>query len=413
MRPANLLLIALFVVQNATYVAYMNDYLTQSAYLATLFAFSGFAGLRLLWMLTVRKRRLTRLTFGQPGALLLVAVATMLSYSLVRDFVTHDRLNTSAIYDSVYIAIPVVVALVVVNNTSLRQLDVYMVILLVRYILVVVTTADVPLGLSAIAQIDWFDSSSPFESSSAHDLLVLEAYFLFRQRRVIAVVSMLFTMVSLKRLSFLAAPALYLWHRRQTGIKPPGARSLVTLFALGVASPFLVMAVYSDWFTSWLKSTFDVDLDEFSMGRRTIYEIVRNYVDSSPGLGSTNAQLSGFVGEHFGTVWNNQLHNDTLRLYLEVGIVCLALYIGGLVLAARSSRLSFLLVTYAMFVLVTSRLITHFSFWIVLFLALAAMERVASETRRSAALPPLNSPAAELEPPSRRARRSTFRKVRT
>src|SRR5699024_4373771 len=73
--------------------------------------------------------------------------------------------------------------------------------------------------------------------------------------------------------------------------------------------------------------------------------------------------------------WNGLLHNETLRVYLEVGVLGLAAYVFALVRMAKWSRISLILVTYTIFVLITSRLLTSMSFWIVLFITLAIFER--------------------------------------
>jgi hypothetical protein len=194
-------------------------------------------------------------------------------------------------------------------------------------------------------------------------------------------------MLSLKRASFILAPVALVFRRRLSIRSRPRRGPLVAMFLVALVSPFLVMAVYSPGFTSYLWNTFGVDLDTLTSGRRTIYELVVDYLPPPTGFGSLNVMLSELALSSFGTTWDGLLHNDTFRVYLEVGIVGLGLYVGALAYAARTSLMSYFLIGYTLFVLISSRLITYASYWVALFLVLALIERHQREASADAIAP--------------------------
>jgi len=213
-------------------------------------------------------------------------------------------------------------------------------------------------------------------------MLVLVMYFVVRQQSVRSGVAAFFTMISLKRAAFVSAPLFLLfrgWIRKPV---PPKRSSLIVLLFSGVASPFIVQAAYSSEFSRFFYNYFGVGFDDFTSGRVSIYRLAVHCADTSQAFGSLNECLSTVAYRVGGTTWNSLLHNDTLRVYMEVGIVGVAVYLGALVFVGRTSRPAFILMIYTFFVLITSRLITHMSYWIVLFIAISLLDLHYS-TRRS------------------------------
>jgi len=376
MRPADLLQLALFAENSVIYAVYMAGYLAQRVFFYSLIALVAFCALRVLWRILLHGQRLQEMAFGVPAALFVGVAAAFVSVTMFRELVDLGTITTVSINESLYMTAPAVIALCVANTVSLRVADVYMTILLVRYVLYFALRFD--LTFASVASISWSDSSSPFETSFAHDLLVVECYFLYRNKKARTAISMAFTMLGLKRASFILAPLLAIFRRRLVVAPPPRRMTLVLLWLVGSLSPLLVMWVYSPNIQELLLDTFGINLNDFTSGRVSIYELATSHLPDNHGFGWVNLLLESLTGR-LGTVWNSRLHNETVRLYLEVGIIGLSAYLGVLVYMARKSRLSTILIGYTVFVLITSRLLTHMSFWIALFLTLAMIERTIGE----------------------------------
>lgn len=377
--------LATFAAMSFTYAIYMAGSLPQSVYFVSLFCCAVFGIFRLV--IRVLRSPVNRIYFGGSFAGLAAISIAFVTYTAIREHVALATVTATSINEALYIIIPATIALTAVNTPNWRFLDACFTILLLRYLLYFFL--EFTFDISSLLAIDWRDSnSSNFETSFAHDLLVLTAYFLYRNQRIRASISLGLTLISFKRAAFIIAPLLALFRKKIVAAPRPRKITLITLGVASSISPLVIVWVYSEPFARRFASLTGVDLDTFVSGRVAIYQLATTQVSNNLGFGWVNLLLSDLAYRSFGTTWNGLLHNDTLRLYLEVGALGLIAYSFMLAYLGRWSRMSLILVGYTMFVLVTSRLITHMSFWIVLFLALAAIERFTREQRALRAAPP-------------------------
>ncbi|MEO9326998.1 O-antigen ligase family protein [Gordonia aurantiaca] len=368
-------ILALFAAYAILHAVYMAGSLPGGIYYVSFALLLCGAAARVGWLVVIRRRTTREIHFLHSFLVLVAASTVLVAISWIREFATIEAFTWTSAGQVFYILGPALIALCVVNTATNSQLDIYVIILLARYVLYFVLAFSSDFSLSSLNEISWSSSSSPFESSFAHDLLVVEAYFVFRNRRVLATVAAGMTMLSLKRASFVLAPVMIVGGRWLRSDSRPSRKYLLALGTVGVLSPFAVMYVYSPEFVQYAYTRFGVDVNTVTTGRLEIYRVATGLLQQSTGFGSLNPMLMELVDNQFGTRWNSQLHNDTLRVYLEVGLLGVASYVGALVYLGRSSRIASLLITYTFFVLITSRLITHTSYWVVLFLVLACIER--------------------------------------
>lgn len=376
--PIDFVQLALFSIFAFSYSLYMAGILSATIYYLCLAAFSAFASLR-VFALFLRTTPGRPLVFGRSAAALLAASTVLLLTSIIQEVTADEGFSYTSFSAVGFIIIPTIIALCICNTVTERIADLYMTIYLARYLLYFLVSGE--FSIDAILSISWSDSTSPFESSFAHDVLIIGMYFVVRQKKIRTGLSTVFTMLALKRAAFIAAPLFIVFGRQIRESPPPKRKSLILLFSLGVVSPFLVMATYSVEFTQFFRRTFGRDFNDFTSGRLEIYQLATHCADTSHAFGSLNRCLSDLALRLNGTTWNSLLHNDTLRVYMEVGLVGLIAYIGALVYASRASRPTFILMIYTFFVLATSRLITHMSFWIVLFTVIALFEMYYSKQR--------------------------------
>ncbi len=364
-----------FTIYAFSYSLYMAELFPSSIFYASLSIFFIFATLRVIVIL-LRARPGTPLIFGRSAGALLIASFALLLISIGQELAANGDFSYTSFSASALIVIPAIIALCIANTSTERVADLYMTIYLARYLLYFAISNEY--SIEAIRSISWSDSVSPFESSFAHDMLVLVMYFVVRQSKVRTGVTAFFTMLALKRAAFISAPLFILFGRQLRAPSPPKRASVIALFLVGVASPFIVIAAYSQSFSRFFSETFGTDLNDFTSGRVQIYQLATHCADTSHAFGSLNTCLSDLALRLNGTTWNSLLHNDTLRVYMEVGVLGIAIYMGALAYVCRLSRPAFVLMAYTFFVLATSRLITHVSFWLVLFTAIALFEMLKS-----------------------------------
>lgn len=370
--------LGLFCASSFSYAFYMSELIDSRFYYISLGSLVLFCLLRICFIFANRGRSDDALYFSRSAVAFICAAITFIAISVVIEFIATSTYTSTAMREAMYMIVPIVIAFTVVNTVSIKLADIYVLILLLRYVTYFAIEFSTDFDISTLTAISWADSSSSvFESSFSHDLLVLELYFLFRQQYLRAGVAMVFAVLTFKRASFLLAPTQFIAAKRLRLRNVPAQTSLFALFAVACLSPFMMITIYSRPFVDFAARTFGVDIDEFTTGRRSIYELAIQVSDVN-GFGSLNPELASLAGSTLGTTWNGALHNDTIRLYIEVGLLGVIVYCAALVYLARASRMSFIAISYTIFVLVTSRLITHMSFWIVLLLVLALVERLAS-----------------------------------
>ncbi|WP_129975844.1 hypothetical protein [Rhodococcus sp. Q1] len=367
-----------FIAYAFSYTFYMAEIIPRAAYYACLAALVAFAALRNIGLI-LKLRPGSRLIFGRSAVALAIASGVLVLLSIINEVVVHGDFTYTSFGAVGFILVPAVIALCIANTVSLRMADVYVTILLARYVIYILTSGD--FSLAALSAISWSSSTSPFESSFSHDMLVLVMYFVVRQQSVRSGVATFFTMISLKRAAFVSAPLFLIFRRWIRKPILPKRSSLIVLLLAGVVSPFVVQATYSSGFSRLFYNYFGVSFDDFASGRVSIYRLAVHCADTSQAFGSLNECLGNVAYRVGGTTWNSLLHNDTLRVYMEVGIIGVAVYLGALVFVGRTSRPAFILITYTFFVLITSRLITHMSYWIVLFIVIALLDLHYSTTR--------------------------------
>ncbi|QQM52523.1 hypothetical protein [Rhodococcus pyridinivorans] len=371
MLLADYVQLALFFAYAFSYAFYMAGILPGSAYYACLYGLVAFAAVRVAGLM-LKSRPGSPLVFGRSTLALAAASGVLVVVSLINELIVSGDFTFTSFGAVGFILVPATIALCIANTVSLRLADVYMTILLARYVVYFLFSGE--FSLAALRAISWSASSSPFESSFSHDMLVLVMYFVVRQKAVRSGVSAFFTMIALKRAAFVAAPLFFVFRRWIRKNVQPSKGALGTLLAVGIASPFIVQSTYSTEFSRLFYNYFGVTFDDFTSGRVSIYRLAVHCADSSQAFGSLNQCLGATAMRVSGTSWNSLLHNDTLRVYMEVGILGVAAYLCALVFVGRTNRPAFILMSYTFFVLITSRLITHMSYWIVLFIVIALLD---------------------------------------
>ena len=241
---------------------------------------------------------------------------------------------------------------------------------------------DKDFNFAGLLSISWSESSSSMESSMAHDFIVMEVYFLSRKDNKKAFVSMLLCMLSMKRLSFILAPILFVLAKKLPEINKPVKKSLLrSLKIVAILSPFFMFALYSKASQNFFQNVFNMDLNLKMGGRIAIYDTVVNNIPYFNGYGSINAFLSKFVYSVFGTYWNATLHNDFIRIYYETTIVGVVVLANNLVELSKKNYWNFIIVAYLIFVGITSHILNYFSVWVTFYMIIMCTQKESDENK--------------------------------
>lgn len=352
----------LFILYNLLYVAYMLGYASQALYMGTLLLFCAANGIIFVYRGTAKI-----CGFRYAGYILFFIVvfgAISIPIQLM-----HGGLRGFLFSALGRLGLPIINALLFANSVDEDDWKFYFNVLLVRFCCHFLLMNADNLSLSSILSMSWSDSEAATESSLAHDFLIMEMLFLAMKQKRKALICVVFCMLSMKRLSFILAPVAFaLSSRVPKGDVKPVFRVLAMLTI--VISPFVLMWLYRYDVMGWLYTSFGIDLNAEMTGRPTIYHLAISGMSGGfDGYGSINNYLAGYAASHFGTVWNGILHNDTIGIYLETGILGIASFAFGIVEFSKKNYWHFFMMLYLVFVAITSHILDYFSVWVTFYLA--------------------------------------------
>lgn len=362
--PQNIIRYFTFALYNFFYVTYMMGYTPQIFYLGTLILFC-------LMNLSVILHRGGIIGKGVKDFWLGMGyILTFLFISLLIQILNRD-LEMYLFSGLLRITLPIVNAFLIVNSFEPSEFGALFDVLLARFAVHFVWKNYTYFNLADLMSISWTDSNSAMESSIAHDFFAMEIFYLSRKENRKAFVCMIFCMLSMKRLSFILAPTLYIVARIVKNLDIPVKKTYVrALKGIAIASPFIILWLYSDGGQNLFLKWFHVDLNIAMSGRIAIYNTLVKNIPYYNGYGSSNAFLEKFVSTRFGTYWNSILHNDFLRIYYETTIIGVVVLANNLVELSKRNYWHFILVTYLILVAITSHILNYFSVWITFYMIL-------------------------------------------
>ncbi len=351
----------IFILYNLFYVFYMMGYLSQIYYLGTMILFCAMNAFILF--------RKGRLKYKGERELKLGA-SYVLVFFLISSFIQciHLDFQLYLISGIIRIALPIINAFLFVNAVDDKDQNAFFDVLLARFVVHFLWSNISNFNLRSLLSISWGESFSSYESSMAHDFIIMEMYYLFRNERRKSLICMILCMLSMKRISFIMAPVIFIFSRKiPIGIKVKKGL-LLALKSAAIISPIILILIYTSEFQNWFLSVFHISLNTLMSGRPRIYEIMRDNMPYINGYGSINSFLEQYVMFQFGTTWNAILHNDFLRIFYETTIVGLVVVANNLVEIAKKEYWLYFMIMYLFLVAITSHIFNYFSVWVTFYM---------------------------------------------
>ncbi len=176
---------------------------------------------------------------------------------------------------------------------------------------------------NAISEFSFIASKGPFENEVAHFYLLMYIFYTFNGNYKLRAVSAVFCILAWKRLCI-----IYLIFITIVGLMRTRNKRVKIGYMIGIALFFTILGVLmqytvSEEFGRWFNDLTGLDFVDFSNFR---YYTIRKAVSGeilSRGLGSFFTIRVPWYG-HF---VKGSIHNDLLRLYLEVSVVGLFIYL--------------------------------------------------------------------------------------
>lgn len=369
----------LFLGYNLTYVICMLGKTTQALYFLFLAGFIGICMLeyfkRTNWCLTGRSFFYKELKSIMRMYFLLAAI------SIVFQVINQD-FQIYLFKDIIYLIVPPLFAFFLINVIGRDERKRYLDTIFFRYVFQFLLQNIGNLNLAAITAISWNDTkSSVFESSYAHDFLMLEVLFLCMKKKSMAFVCWILCLLSFKRLSFILSSVIYVVYyliqlrnsgrkRKITGISYGKSRKYISVLiaVIFIASAYLMQWLAVGGGAEIITSRTGFDIESFMTGRLELIRATYNNVSHFNGLGTIINYFENSLYKDLGN-----MHCDVLRLLWETTIIGVSTF--AIVMSKNFYKNWATLFSwgYLAMVTITSHVLHAFTTWIIFYMLAAIL----------------------------------------
>lgn len=291
--------------------------------------------------------------------------------------------NSYAINEAVYYYTPLIFIIVYSQISEEQDVETILNYLFVLYVIVFLKNFAGQLTLANLKSISFANSYSPFESELAFVFLIFECFYLYTGKRKNAIISLILCILSLKRISMLAAIVFFIFSKWIVVKKAVNKKIVIVTTVVFVLLPVLTCLMLNDTLEAWFYQTFHVTLNEITLTRSSRIEAVINSDQIKYGLGSVTTYLTKYLNALHGSNFSNRnLHNDLVKIYLECGILGSIVFTYIYMKAASVSRMLFVMMCYIFFECYFNHLFGAGStdIWILIYLIMS----IAGMTTRNA-----------------------------
>lgn len=284
-------------------------------------------------------------------------------YSFIVQCINND-IQSYLLTSSLYIILPMLVAYIWFISTDTNYMMIYFNIFFIRLVLHFILVYGVHISRETISTITWSDSkSSVFESNLAHDFMFMTFIFLYKNKRKLAYISVVFCLLSFKRISFMLSIGLLFFFRYIPNRKCNKVLIYILIFVTCI-SPFLYGWLISNQGQEFFLYKFNINLDQLFTGR--IYSINKwlAEINEINGYGS----ISHFINIGNENVGRYSMHCDLYQLYLECSIIGVVLFSNFIFKFSSKSYHALFLGCYIVLELFVSQFFINLSIWMIFYM---------------------------------------------
>lgn len=288
----------------------------------------------------------------------------------------YGGFTNRSLYELFFLALPIVYAYCLINTVPFKVMDRFMFFTLifsfVGYLLSL--RLGLPAIVSALSSLSFSGSFSLLESHSFSGIsIALALYYLyFRKNKVGMILSVLFVIMTFKRLAVLTVIVLFFLPKLLDEDKMVNKKLLnvtkVVIAVLGVA--YFAAMIPSN--IEFVEKLLKVNLKEFTMGRTYRFLYAYN------GIGFKNAGL-GSVYTYLMKNYHLAIEMDIAKLMFEVTPFGVLLFINNLFNVSRKSVYCFLVMIYLFVNMITSHCLASVFTWLIIYITFGMIEYKQSE----------------------------------
>lgn len=369
----------LFLGYNLTYTTCMLGKTTQALYFLFL---AGFIAVCILEYFKRTNGALTGRSFFYKEWKSIMGMYFLLAViSIVFQLINHD-FQIYLFKDLIYLIVPPIFAFFWINVISKDDRKKYLYAIFFRYSLQFLLDNIGNLNLAAIRAISWNDTkSSVFESSYAHDFLILEVLFLCMKKKSIAFICWILCLLSFKRLSFILSSIIYIVYcliqlrnsaknRKITVVSYEKLRKYISVLIaiVFIASAYLMQWLAIEGGAEIITSRTNFDIQSFMTGRIELIRAAYNNIPHFNGLGTIINYFENSIYRDLGN-----MHCDVLRLLWETTSIGVSIF--AIVMSKNFYKNWAILFSwgYLAMVTITSHALHAFTTWIIFYMLAAIL----------------------------------------
>lgn len=281
----------------------------------------------------------------------------------------NDYFHIVVIKYWIYIILPFVYAYSVIKTSSFSTIQFYFKAALIICFLcyVFVEKGRDLFSINNFLKVSYVDSSSPFESSySAGASIALCAFFSYYRKgnRFWLLLSMIFCFLTFKRLALIMMGLYFLLPIITDKEKQICKGWILAAKTFFVIAPIMLSVMLKPGAVAAMENMWHINLDHFMQGRIILYHTLLNSEYRMAGLGTTFGYMNHAIGKLSG------IELELLQMYLEVGVVGLAVFVNHCFNLAKQNIYCTAVVGFTMFNMLTSSSLSNPFSWVFLYLTI-------------------------------------------
>ena len=288
----------------------------------------------------LRKGKLNIKNFTYEIKMVVVAVISLVLISFIyMAFNGYANYWISQVY---FFLIPLLFAYTVFKNDFSKQRfrQIVNFILVITSIYYTIFMLSVILSGETRLSFSYIDSTSPFESEIAHFYLLMYIFYTFNSSIPGKMVPALFCILAWKRLCLVCLVLVTIAGLMRISNKRISVSYIIGITVVFTILPLLTEYMLSPEFSKWFNEFTGLDFVKFTNFRYySIQTAIKNSVESR-GLGTFFSVRVPWYGKYV----DISMHNDLVRLYLEVSLVGLVIYLLCTALIAKRRFSSFVII---------------------------------------------------------------------
>lgn len=279
--------------------------------------------------------------------------------------IIYGGFTSRSLYEIFFLALPVLYAYCLINTVPFKVMEKVMFFTLIFSFAGYLLSLNMSISaiVSALGTLNFSESFSLLESNSFSGIsIALALYYLyFRKNKVGMVLSVLFVIMTFKRLAVLTVIILFFLPKLLNEDKPVNKKLLNVTKVMIAILGFVYFAAMIPSNIEFVEQLFRVSLNEFTMGRTYRFLYAYN------GIGFQNAGL-GSIYTYLINRYDIGIEMDIAKLIFEVTPLGVLIFINCFFNASKQSVYCFLVMIYMFVNMITSHSLASVFTWLIVYI---------------------------------------------